>query len=110
VVASRASPSTRATTASAPRILSVPPRDVERLVARAVHRFDPATGAWEALADMPIELTGHRAVAMGPDIYVVGGGSGRRAGSDRGLSESSTCGGIGRRESLSRVGRGRGRA
>ena len=73
MVASRASPSTRATTASAPRILSVPPRDVERLVARAVHRFDPATGAWEALADMPIELTGHRAVAMGPDIYVVGG-------------------------------------
>ncbi len=29
-----------------------------------VSRFDPATGHWEALADMPIELTGHRAVAV----------------------------------------------
>src|SRR6185295_2169657 len=91
-----------------PRILSVPPRDVERLVARAVHRFDPATGAWEALADMPIELTGHRAVEWGR-TSMSWGASGRRAGSDGGLSESSTCGGFGRRETLSCVGRGRGR-
>jgi N-acetylneuraminic acid mutarotase len=42
-------------------------------VYKAVHRFDPVAGTWEALADMPIELTGHRAVAVGSDLYVVGG-------------------------------------
>ena len=33
----------------------------------------PAAGTWTPLPDMPIALTGHRAVAVGPDIYVVGG-------------------------------------
>jgi N-acetylneuraminic acid mutarotase len=42
-------------------------------VYRAVRRFDPATGHWEALGDMPIELTGHRAVTVGSAIYVMGG-------------------------------------
>jgi len=42
-------------------------------VYKTVSRFDPATGHWEALPDMPIELTGHRAVAVGNAIYVMGG-------------------------------------
>jgi N-acetylneuraminic acid mutarotase len=42
-------------------------------VHKAGHRCDPASGTWEPLPDMPIELTGHQAVAVGSDIYVVGG-------------------------------------
>ncbi|HUM09459.1 MAG TPA: hypothetical protein VLT82_00755 [Myxococcaceae bacterium] len=42
-------------------------------VYKTVSRFDPATGHREALPDMPIELTGHSAVAVGDAIYVMGG-------------------------------------
>ena len=42
-------------------------------VHKTIERFTPQTATWERLPDMPIELTGHRAIAVGQDIYVVGG-------------------------------------
>ena len=42
-------------------------------VDEAVHRFRPQAGARRGSPDRPIELTGHRAVAVGHDLDVVGG-------------------------------------
>ena len=36
-------------------------------------RLRGSGGSWDQLLDMPIELTGHRAIAVGSDLYVVGG-------------------------------------
>ncbi len=40
---------------------------------KTIERYDPATATWAKLDDMPVYATGHRAVAVAGDIYVLGG-------------------------------------
>lgn len=38
-----------------------------------VARFDPATGAWQALDSLPVPRSSHQALVVGTTLYVIGG-------------------------------------
>lgn len=40
---------------------------------KTMERFDPASNSWESLPDMPYYVTGAGVVAVGTDLYVIGG-------------------------------------